>query len=258
MAIRYNKEFNSDIRRIVSNYNAKLRYLEKQNFKNIPERTTSNELKARYSNRSDLKKELKRMEGFRKRDLVSRVETQGGIKAVPWQLDFIKANTQSAKEYFQREYERINKRLGKYPGERTYLDNVRAKLNFLERDVNYMNQPDIRTTLSIINEFAIAPTVRKHQYRGYLTEVDWLMEKLGYDEKERKRVFSKFSQLTPSQFLYAYDQNAIIGRIYGLYHKDYGDEEGRLTATEGEAKDLLEEFIGQIDVIIEDAKENMD
>ena len=258
MAIRYTKELNNELRRTVRNFNAKVSYLEKQGYKNIPEHTSVIELRRRYTKRGDLLRELKRMGSFRKGDLVKRIETSGGNKAIKWQLDFIKANAKNAKNYFQSEYERVSKRLGKFPGERTYLDTISAKIELLERDINYMNQPDFRSTYNIVNEFATSPTRLKAQYRGYLSEVEWLMNKLGYEDEKIEKLFNKFTTLTPSQFLYAYDNNDIIARIYRLYHKDYGEAEGHLTDNTENAKALVDEFFNQIDDIIKEAKKNMD
>lgn len=259
MAIRYTSELNNEMRRSVKNFNAKVTYMENKNYRNIPERTSVRELKARYSKRSDLIREINRLNSFKKTDLVKRIETDGGNKAIKWQLDFIKANTENAKEYFQNEYKRVSKRLGKFPGERTYLDTISAKIELLERDINYMNQSDFRSTYNIVNEFAMSPTRRKAQYRGYLSEVEWLMNKLGYEDEKIEKLFNKFTTLTPSQFLYAYDNNDIIAKIYRLYHKDYGDAEGHLTTrTEEQARDLVDEFFAQVDDIVKDAKKNMD
>ena len=83
------------------------------------------------------------------------------------------------------------------------------------------------------------------------------MEKTGYSKEERARFFNKFSKLTPSQFIYAYNHNDIIEKVFSLYHKDYGEEEARLTDEEN-ADTIIEELIQQADAIIKDAKDNMD
>ena len=258
MTIRYDPTLNSKMRNIVTNFNRKVNRMEKAGYRNIPFKTTVSELKGRYTSRRDLTRELSRLQKFTRHDLVKDVETSGGVKAIRWEMDYLKGNKKEALAYFKSEYERVSKRVGKFPGERQYLDNIQAKIDLLNSDINYLNQSQFRSFKTVINEFAFYPTQRKYEYRGFLSEVDWVMEKLGYDEATREKLFNKFSKLTPSQFLYAYDNNNIIAKIYSLYHKDYGDEEARLTDEPDKAKGLIDDFIKQVDVIVNDAKTNMD
>ena len=258
MAIRYDKNLNSRIRNDVRSFNRKRDRLEKLGYKNLPKRQTVSELKKRYTVRADLERELKFLRGFKKQDLEKKIEFQGGVKAVNWQYDYLKKNSKAAIEYFQREYDRVSKRVGRFPGESMYLDNIVTKLEILNTNIRYMTQSEFRSALSAISEFREAPTVRKQQYRGFLSEVEWVMHKLGYSEEQMDTFFKKFEQLTPSQFLYAYDNNDIINRIYNLYHKDYDESEAHLTDTEENAENLIEELLDQADSIVKEAQQNMD
>lgn len=258
MAIRYDKNLNSRIRNDVRSFNRKRDRLEKLGYKNLPKRQTVSELKKRYSVRADLERELKFLRGFKRQDLEKKIEFQGGVKAISWEYDYLKKNSKAAIEYFQREYDRVSKRVGRFPGESMYLDNIVTKLEILNTNIRYMTQSEFRSALSAISEFRSAPTLRKIQYRGFLSEVEWVMQKLGYSQEKRDEFFKKFEQLTPSQFLYAYDNNDIIARIYNLYHKDYGESEAHLTDTAENSEDLIDDLIEQTDSIIKDAQKNMD
>lgn len=258
MSIKYSSAFNNKIYSVVRNYNKRRTRMEKRGFKQLPAPAKVSELKSRYTVRSDLINELNRLKNLGRGDILTKVENEGGARSVAWEFDYLKTNSKNAKEYFQREYERVSKRVGRFPGERTYLDTISAKIDLLDKNINYMNQSDFRSAVTAINEFATSPTRRKEQYRGFLSEVEWVMEKTGYSKDERDAFFNKFSKLTPSQFLYAYDNNDIIAKIYNLYHKDYGESEAHLTSNEDDAKASIEELIEQADEIILDAKANMD
>lgn len=258
MAIRFDAGYNANMRKIVANYNQRRKRMEQAGIRNIPEPALVSELKGRYSVRSDLDRELERLKNLGRGDVLEKIETSGGVKAVKWQVQYLKNNVKNARNYFEREYERVSKRTAKFPGERQYLDNIRAKIDLLDRNINFMDQADFRSAISSVNEFAMSPTMRKAQYRGFLSEVDWVMEKLGYDDDDRAKFFNKFHKLTPSQFLYMYDNNDIISRIYRLYHKDYGEEDARLTDSEANAEELIDELMKQADVMIEDAQTNAD
>lgn len=258
MAIHFDKDLNAQLRKEVRNFNRRRDRLERAGYKNIPRRQYVSELKARYSVRSDLTREIERLKNFSRGDLERKIETDGGVKAVEWEFDYVKSNRKAAKEYFEREYERVSKRIGKFPGERTYLDTISAKIDLMSKDIRYMNQSEFRSAVTAVNEFAKSPSQIKAEYRGFLSEVDWVMTNLGYSKEKRDEFFKKFEKLTPSQFIYAYDNNDIIGRIYSLYHKDYGDDEGRLTTSEEDAETLMDTLMEEADDIVLDAQMNMD
>lgn len=257
MAIKYSKDLNAEIRNTVRNFNKRVVRAEKRGFRNLPNTVKVSELKSRYENRSQLVRELRRLQNFKRGDILTRVENQGGARAISWQFDFIKTNAKEAKEYFEREYERVNKRLGKYPGERLYRDAIASKINLLERNINYLTQSQFRSVMSAVNEFYNVPRNREAQYRGFLSEVEWVMEQTGIPQEERDKFFKKFSKLTPSQFLYAYQNNPIIERIYNLYQKRE-DGESYLTDSEENATDLMDTLMEDAEDIVNDAKLNAD
>lgn len=258
MAIRFDASYNKFIRDTVRNYNKRRKRMIAMGYRNIPRQELVSELKGRYDTRSELDKELKRLKNFGRDDILTKVETDGGVKVISWQYKYAKTNIKNAKDFFEREYQRVSKRAAKFPGERQYLDNIQAKINLLGMDLDYMNQSDFRSLITTIDEFAEHPSLQKARYRGFLSEVDWVMEKVGYDKEKRDAFFKKFTKLTPSQFLYAYDNNDIIGRIYRLYHKHYGEEEGHLTDSAENAEDLLDSLTEQSKEIVEDAQLNAD
>lgn len=256
MAIRYDSEYNARLAREVRNYNKRRNRAVKRGFTNLPPTVKVSDLKARYTSRSDLERELKVLRQFRQKDLLEKIENRGGVKAIPWEFENLKANTQAMKKYFKREYERVSKRVGKFPGERNYLDNIQAKIAILDLDVNYMTQQQFRSAKAILSEFTTSAEMRKSQYRGFLNEVDWLMEKLGISEQRKNEFFKKFEQLTPQQFLYVYDNNDIIAKVYSLYRKG-GDGDTYITDEEN-AEDLVDELMDEADDMVEDAKLNAD
>lgn len=256
MAIRYDDNLNAELRKVVRNYNKRVVRAEKRGFRNLPQLEKVSELKSRYKTKGELVREIERLKNLKRGDILTRVENQGGAKAVKWQFDFAKSNIRNAKAYFEREYERVSKRTGKFPGERLYLDTINSKINLLERNLNYMTQSQFRSAVSAINEYYNSSINREAQYRGFLSEVEWVMEKTGIPQEKRDEFFKKFSTLTPSQFLYAYDNNDIIDKVYKLYVKQ-GEDEPYLSDPDG-AKEQIEELMQEVDDIVADAKLNAD
>ena len=214
MAINFDSNLNARIRKDVNNFNRRRARLEALGYKNLPERQTVSEIKKRYNVRADLERELDFLRGFRQKDLEKKLEYQGGVKAIKWEYNYLKKNSKAAIAYFQREYDRVSKRVGRFPGESMYLDNIVTKLDILNTNIRYMSQSEFRSAIAAIKEFDRTPTLRTKQYRGFLNEVEWVMDKLGQPDRQKTAYFKKFEVLTPSQFLYAFDNNNIINRIY--------------------------------------------
>ena len=257
MAIRYDKSYNAEIARTVKNFNQKRNRAIKRGFKSVPSPIKVSDLKARYTTRDELNKQLTQLRKFSsKEDLLKKVENQGGASAIEWEFGYLKSNLKSAKDYFEGEYKRVSKRVGKFPGERMYLDTIASKIKLLDFNIDYMTQSQFRSAKSTISEFFNAPANRKAQYRGFLSEVEWVMEKTGISQEKRDKFFDKFGSLTVSQFMYAYDNNDIIDKVYKLYVKQ-GENEPYLSDPD-DAEKQLEQLIDEVDSIVKDAKLNAD
>lgn len=259
MAIRYNKNLNEKIRNDVRNYNARISRMEKRGVSRLPKKIMVSELKSRYNTRAELDKELSRISNLGRKNVTKSVTTSGGAKVADWQYTYAKTNRKSAKEYFEKKYTRLSKRAARFPGERLLLDNASAKINLLSHPLDSLNQQQFRSVVATINEFATSTQQLKDRYRGFLSEVEWAMDKVGIKSEDKEAFFKKFKTLSPEQFLYAYDNNDIINRIYQLYQKDYGEEEARLNVGSIEdAENLINILMEQADVMIEEAKLNAD
>lgn len=256
MKKKISPSLNDRLRKEVKNYNRRLATLNKAGFKNLPEHQKVSEIKSRYKTIAELRKEVERLSRFNSTKL-DRIELNENASIAKWQLDFLKTNTKSALEYFQDEYNRVEKKVGRFPGERMYIDTLSAKINILSKDVNELTQPEVRTAIATVTEFSQAPTRLKNGYRGFLNEVEWVMDVLGYPEDTKDIFFKKFNKLTPSQFLYLYDNNDIIGRVYTLYHKDMGDLDARLTIEEEDAAVIIDSLLEQADIMVKEAQTNM-
>lgn len=257
MAIRFDKAYNAEINRVVRNYNQKRNRAIQRGFRQLPPVMKVSELKTRYTVRSDLNRELNRLRKFNITDALKKVETQGGVESTAWEMKYLKGNARNARDYFEREYKRVSKRVARFPGETERLNNIRAKIDILDIDLSYMNQEQFRSARRAIFEYVEAPAKRKAGYRGFLNEVDLVMQRLGYSKDEIDSVLDKFNELNPDQFLYAYDHFDIISRIYEL--ADSPIYSGlKLNTTEEDAENLIDTLMEQVDGVITDAKNNVD
>lgn len=258
MAIRYNKSYNEKINRSVRNFNRTVKRAEEAGIpKNrLPEPIKVSEIKGSFHNRKDVDKLLKQLDKFSRSSVKSMNKYTNDVRTTEWNYDFVKANQLLAKEYFESEYWRVAERASKFPGERDYLDTISAKIDLLSKDVTELDDVEFQASLRAVNQFINAPSLRKERYREYLHYIEEVMNVVGIPEEEQNKFFKKFEQLTPTQFLYAYDHSDIIARTYELYFKrdKYGDV--ILNTTTENAEELIDELFSQVDYIIEDAKAN--
>lgn len=255
MAIKYSPALNLRLRNDVRNYNKRIKRAEAKGLRNLPPLLKVRDIKALYTDRRQLERELNRIESLNRKDLTNRYSKKGGARGLDWQFEFVKSNQIAAKEYFTKEYGRVNAKVSRFPGERTYLDTISSKIDMLSKNINDASESQFRSMLSATIEFQNSPELRRKSYRGFLSEVDWVMDQTGISQEQRDKFFKKFEQLTPTQFLYAYDNNDIINKIYSLYRKDFGAEEAVLTDPEN-AEELIRQLMSEADEIVNDAKLN--
>ena len=253
MAIRYNKDYNREIQRSVKRFNNVRRTLSKKGIKLTSAPLKVSELKARYQTRRELNKELTLLNKVSSRSdkLLKSVENQGGATAVKWELDYLKLNEKNAIDYYQREYELVSAKVGRFPGERTRLNNLEQKLNTLNLNLDYMNQDQFNSYRSAIRNYMAIPAKIKGGYRGFLIEVEEVMRRLGYDNDKIDEVFEKLKVLKPHQFHAMYEESDLIGRIYGLIQSPKHKGSGRLTTDVEDAEGIMEDFLEQEDDLVE-------
>lgn len=258
MAIRFDKQYNAEIRRIVRNFNAKRNRAIKRGFTNLPPLLTVRELKNRYTSRSQLNRDLRQLQKFNleKDDALKIIETSGGAKAIKWDLDYLKSNLRYAKQFYDREIEdaaHLDTEMNVSKME--YLNNMRAKREYLDLEIDMLSASQLRTFRKTVNEYLYANERQIKGYRNWMQEVELIMRNLGYDNSTINRFFKGFEDLTPRQFLTMYRQSALVNRIYELYIPTK-DHSFRLSTTEEDAKDLIDTFMIEKDEIIARAKQS--
>lgn len=256
MAIKFDKAYNAEIRRVVRNFNQKRNRAIKRGYRYLPPPVTVSELKSRYTTRKQLNRDLNAMKRFnREGDKALRVvETSGGAKAIKWEFDYLKKNLQYAKEFYDREIEdaaRLDTPMMVAKAE--YLNNLKSKRDYLNLELAELNQSQFRTFRNTINEYLYANERNMSGYRNWMNEVELIMRNLGYDNRTINKFFEGFNELTPRQFLNMYRQSALVSRIYELYIPTK-DHSFKLSTTEEDAKDLINTFMVEKDEMIKKAK----
>lgn len=258
MAIRYDSNYNAKINRVVKNFNQKRNRAIKRGFKNVPAPIKVSDLKARYTSRRELNKQLTQLTRFsRGGDAVLRqVENEGGATAIKWELDYLKSNVKAARKFFADEYRTIAAKVGDFPGERMRLDAIAKKLSTLDLDLAYMSQSQFNSYRAAINEYINKPKSYAAGYRGFLAEVEGVMRLVGIPEGDIDKFFEKFKVLTPEQFHQLYENSDLIGRVYELADSPIYEGGLKLTTGNDEAKVLIETLMEETDDLVDMAKQD--
>ena len=258
MAIRYDANYNAKINRVVKNFNQKRNRAIKRGFKNVPAPIKVSDLKARYTSRRELNKQLTQLSRFsRGGDAVLReIENEGGATAIKWEFDYLKSNVKAAKQFFADEYRTVAAKVGDFPGERMRLDAIAKKLSTLDLDLAYMNQSQFNSYRAAINEYINKPKSYAAGYRGFLAEVEGVMRLVGIAEGEIDKFFEKFKVLTPEQFHQLYENSDLIGRVYELADSPIYEGGVKLTTSKDETRDLIETLMEETDDLVDMAKQD--
>lgn len=242
MAIRYDKRLNNEISRIVRNYNAKIRRLEKtESDVIIPEkfnRQALKSLKETTSNRADLKRRLRELERFTARGGEKNIKVEG--QTIP------KYQYQNIKAYQNLLKRRINTRIKFYEtttkttagkkgdvsiaqmGEQDYLNLIAKREILLKKDFLSLEDDDRSKYLELLKTNARTKdaNIWKNNYLGILIDTGL---SFGYDEEKLKEIRSRLNKLSAVNLDKLISQENTIKNV--IYHydaiKDITDEAGR-------------------------------
>lgn len=242
MAIRYDQKLNNEIRRIVRNYNAKIRRLEKEKSDVVlPEkysRQVVKSMKESYSNRSDLRRRLKELERFTARGGEKNVNVKGTVlpkheyQTIRAYQSLVKRRTTIRLKFYETT---PTKTLGvkgdvtlAQTGEREYLNLLAKREILLNKDISNLDIEERGKYLETLRANARTrdPNIWKN---NYLSILDDTATSFGYDQEKLKIIKKRLSALTPKQIDELISQENTIQNI--LYHysaiKDVTDEVGK-------------------------------
>lgn len=256
--IKYTKEDNAFIRRKVKNFNAKRARAMKRGIKTTSSRLKVYDIKQRYKNktRGELYRELNLLDKFSTRRSTQTYSNEQGAAISRWQLEYLKINREGAKEELIKRRNILKGKLGNMPTEKMRIAAINKKLRILDKPIENMTQSELNTFRATIREDYIAmPAKRKGGYRGFLSEVELVMQRTGYDQPTINKIFNKFSQLDPDQFMKMYEESGLISRVYDLADSPKYENGMKLNTTPAKAREILDALIEEADDLVAKYKE---
>lgn len=224
MAIKFDPDYNREIRRIVYNFNRKRNRAIKRGIaeKYLPEKRYVSDLKMEYSRRSALNRELRNLEKFNKLgfDAFEVVETLGGGRTSRYNLEYLKNNLRSTKEFYDRQIEEaklLYEDNTNSMSRREYLFNLEEKRKYLELDIDYLDESGLKTFAKYTRQAQTYNLDNARKYRNFLAIVEQAMDMVGFSNEAKDSFFAKFNNLSPAEFIKLYQRSNMIQRVYDLY-----------------------------------------
>ena len=248
MAIRYDSQLKSQIRKTVKSFNAKIRRLESKGVSAalLPDKISSKEIQAGMQNRRDLRKRLQQLDEFSSAGIVE--ESQGGLLGTDTLFQYRQGEANRAIKEINKEYNRIADLQTTTPmmqGE--YAANLRAKMNYLARDVRSL---DIKQ-INIFNKNLLTPEQRAVKDEQFYQNFNRMLFYDAYAAGLRpdliRRISEKLEQLTPEQLLELYRTEPSFKAVTDVYMRT---KQSQQVSERDEIEEQFEALEGRIDEIL--------
>lgn len=208
MAIRYDKNFNKEIQKVVKNFNAKITRLEATEQEILPDKTSVKELKTIYKDRRQLKRKLKQLRKFSEKGMEKVLITPGGAEMTQWEYETGRAD-----------YTMVKRRLGKKVKlegvikspylKREETQNAIDKLDEMKKSFKDLSQSELEAIKTMLDK-----EIKNRYYedifkRNFLTKFEATLRDGGYSSE----IIEQFKTMTGEELLLMYKKEQAIQDI---------------------------------------------
>lgn len=254
-----NEIFNKNARRIVKSYNQKLARAKNRGLSYLPEKQSLREIRMQFPNRKDMQKYLNQLKSFNDmgKSAFDIIETKGGGKLSRYQFSVMKSSLKDTKDFYDEQIVEAEEIFGNDPysiAKRDYVLNLKAKREYLSRDIMSLDQSGLRTFQKYIDYSNNFERLNAVGYRNFLSGVTDIMKMQGYDQETIDMIYDKVSELTPAQFFKMYHDNDVIDKIYDIIPSpEHG--KGVINTKDKDAQATIEKLLRDLDSMVERAKQ---
>lgn len=264
MAYKISKDSEAELRKVILKFNSKIKRLEKVDREiGIPEKANITAIKERITNKWELNREIDKLERFTKRNAENLIKNKAGVVLTQWEYENLQREQKRLSARLQREIERYGKlkptEFGKTQAV-TYAQMGDGKLTKLKarqkaissKSISKLNKIQLESLTSLINKTNAnyRSTKKDTFYNNYL---DGTILNLGtyieYDTQKLDYIKSKLNELSPDQFIKAFNQEESLKDLqlrYELTKEDINPE-----VLQEDITPILDQVYANIDKIIE-------
>lgn len=242
MAIRYDKKLNQEINRVINNYNAKIRRIEKYddsyNYQ-LPEKMSKQLLKQNAYTRNELRRKLKELQRFSKRGIEESIQLKGGYVLSRYEFENLKREKARVQRNITREINRLEEQKPTVYGKeqvRTFAQMGDSRyLSFLARKRNILKDYETLTSEEFkrYEEFVYSAG-RNIEYENSLFRDNYkkmlfdLAYYTNYDNDKIKFIENKIDKLNNKQFYKLFHTEQGIKEVIYQYMAVTGKKMGRI------------------------------
>lgn len=222
MAIRFDGELNSKINRVVAQFNKKVKYLESQGNKYLPDTITVHELKYSFRTRRELNRELERLLAFNKKGAEEIIKTKGGARMTRWERENLPRQLRVA-QY------RLNKQIKQEMANETNLrgsvsasitlDVLRANRSRLAQGIESLTQAKYQTFRKTI-DITTKDFLKKRKFQESYTNaiIQMVAYQNDFDKDKLEIIKKELMSMSPDKFYdELYKKSASLQDIMSLY-----------------------------------------
>lgn len=230
MAIRYDKKLNQEINKTIRNFNQKITRLEKsERDLLLPEKITKKELKENVYTRTELRRKLRELQLYSKRNIEETITTKGGVTLSRYELTKIKRESSRIKASLTREINKMQSTSPKVFGKKQattfaqmgdqYYLNLQARRKALEKgDIGTLSSEQLKQYKSLLEKTRRNKTyysnIFKENYMQMLTDMGYFY---GYDKEKLDKLKGTLSSLDSDKFLKLFRDEKSIQAILEYY-----------------------------------------
>lgn len=209
--IRYDPRYNQEINRVVSNFNRKVRRLEKEERELLPSTVSVRDIKDKFTNKRDLNKYLNDLRRFSKRGAETIVNV-GGKDYTRYQIDLFRINLRRERAALDRDIKRSQSMKHRYP---------------VQHDINVQNLRNRRARLSEswtelistkLDEQIGSYFKKLETYDNYFEVLFQDAYLIDYPEEKINHIKKNLLKLSPNQFMRALQDAPEVQFIFDYYH----------------------------------------
>ena len=231
MAIRYDKKLNQEINKVIKNYNAKIRRIEKYDDSYnylLPNKITKSDLKTMAYTRRELRRKLNELKRFSQRGIEQSIQLKGGYVLSRYEYENLKREKARVQRNITNELKRLELTSPTVYGKRQafsfakmgdsrYL-NFLAKKEKIETKWEYLEQEEFERYEEFVykagRSLEYETSLFRENYKKMLFDLGYYTK---YDNDKLKDLENKLDKLSNKQFYKLFNEEKSIKAITEYY-----------------------------------------
>lgn len=212
MAVRFSKEDNANIKRVVDRFNAKVRYHERLGESNLPSKITIKFFKESFKTRRELEKQLKIYSQFGKRSALKKLDVPGAT-ITNWDKLVIEKNKDKAIEFYKGERARFKQHKSEYEIlRRENITSTTKKIRALEK--SRLNPKLLKQQRGLVEGYLKYYTRNRQGRQNWINRLEWAGNYKKIDPKLLKSIEDKIMGLSTDKYYELYTENPAFTQVF--------------------------------------------